>query len=85
MTGVKPSKLPYDLAKVVVTLTCFFQGIGPLVVRLLLRREPLGTRLRPHLGLPSPWWWIACIAIVLGGLALHEVIDGAQRRRFPDA
>ena len=56
------------------------QGAVPLVARGLFDRD---ERFALALRLPSPWWWIACIAISGVALALLVVIDSGRQRRSP--
>ncbi len=53
------------------------QGAVPLVARGLFDRE---QRFALALRLPTPWWWIACIAISGAALALIVVIDNARQQ-----
>lgn len=75
----KPERL-YAAASGVVFVLGMYHGAVPLVVRFAFDGD---QRFAPALWLPSPWWWITCIAIVLVALALHAVIDSAKQRRFP--
>jgi hypothetical protein len=69
----------YDVAAGVVVFLGLYEGLVPLVARLLFDAD---QRFAPALWLPSPWWWIACLVIVVVALALIAVIDGAKGRRF---
>ena len=44
-----------------VVILALYQGVVPLVARLLFDAD---ERFAPALWLPSPWWWITCVAIV---------------------
>ncbi len=78
--GVTRSGRAYDVAFGVVVFLGLYQGLVPLVVRPLFGAD---QRFAPALWLPSPWWWIACLAIVVTALALLAVIGQAKERRFP--
>ncbi len=75
-----PSKRAYDVALGVVVFVGLYQGLVPLVARPLFDAD---QRFAPALWLPSPWWWIACLAITLATLALLAVIAEARDRHFP--
>jgi ABC-type antimicrobial peptide transport system permease subunit len=49
------------------------QGAVPLVLRGLFDRD---QRFAPALSLPSPWWWIARVAIAATSLAVLTVAVG---------
>jgi hypothetical protein len=70
----------YDVAIGVVTFLGLYQGAVPLVARLLFDAD---QRFAPALWLPAPWWWIACLAIVLTMVALLAVLHDTRQRRFP--
>ena len=68
----------YGAAFGVVAFLGLYQGVVPLVVRLLFGRD---QRFAPALRLPPPWWWIACLAIIaITGVALAMIHDARQRR-----
>jgi hypothetical protein len=68
----------YGAAFGVVAFLGLYQGVVPLVVRLLFGRD---QRFAPALRLPPPWWWIACLAIVaITGVALAMIHDARQQR-----
>ena len=75
-----PSKRAYDVALGVVVFVGLYQGLVPLVARSLFDAD---QRFAPALWLPSPWWWIACLAITSATLALLAVIAEARDRHFP--
>ena len=79
-TRERRNRQGYDVAIGVVTFLGLYQGAVPLVVRLLFDGD---QRLAPALWLPAPWWWIACLAIVLSTVAVLAVIHDAKQRRFP--
>lgn len=71
-----------DLASGLVAVAGLYQGAVPLVVRPLFGAD---QRFAPALWLPSPWWWIACIGIVVATLAVLVLLDDAKgRRRGPE-
>jgi hypothetical protein len=68
----------YGAALGVIGFLSLYQGVVPLVVRLLFHR---GQHFAPALRLPSPWWWIACLAVMATtGAALAMIYDARQRR-----
>ncbi|MGH8775646.1 MAG: hypothetical protein ACRDWI_10865 [Jiangellaceae bacterium] len=71
----------YDVASGIVIFLGLYQGAVAFLVRLLFDGD---QRFAPALWLPSPWWWIACMATVLVALALLAVIRTGKRRRIPD-
>ncbi len=78
--GAIHSKRAYDVAFGVVVFAGLYQGLVPLVARSLFDAD---QRFAPALWLPAPWWWIACLAIVLAALALLAMIDDVRDRHFP--
>jgi hypothetical protein len=72
----------YDALLAVVAFGGLYQGAVPLVVRLLFDGD---QRFAPALWLPAPWWWLACLGVVLVTLALLAVIDTVAGRRHPAA
>jgi hypothetical protein len=72
-----PRHAPYRLASTLVFLVGLSQGLLPLVLRLAFDHD---RRFAVALELPAPWWWLACLAIVVGAAALLEVIERAERR-----
>lgn len=71
-----------DLIRGLVLFLGLHQGGVPLVVRLLFGAD---QRFAPALWLPAPWWWIACVAIVIVMGAALAVLREARRRRLGDA
>lgn len=55
----------------VVAFLGLYQGAVPLVVRGLFDRD---QRFAPALWLSAPWWWIACIVIVVATLAILALL-----------
>jgi len=70
----------YGAAVGIIVFLGLYQGVVPLIARLLFDR---GQRLAPALWLPSPWWWIACLAVVAATGAALAIISNARQRRFP--
>ena len=64
-----------------MTLVGLYQGAVPLIARGVFGGD---QRFAPALWLPSPWWWITCVAIVAVAVAAVAAIDGARKQRFPD-
>lgn len=69
----------YRAAKALVTFLGLYQGAVPLVVRGLFDRD---QRFAPTMWLPSPWWWVACLAVVAVTVTLLAVLDDARPRRL---
>ena len=60
-----------------VVFLALYQGAVPPVARLLFDAD---QRFAPALGLPSPWWWITCVAIVaVAGCLLAAIHTGEQQ------
>lgn len=70
----------YAVASAVVWFVGISQGLVPLVVRALFDRD---DRLALPLLLPDPWWWIACIAVLLLAAIALLVIETARERAAP--
>jgi hypothetical protein len=70
----------YGVAFGVVAFLGLYQGVVPLVVRLLFGRD---QRFAPALRLPPPWWWITSIAVIVAAFALLVAIDQAKERPPP--
>ena len=71
----------YDSASAFVWFVGISQGVVPLVVRSLFDRD---GRFALPLLLPEPWWWLACIAVVVGAAVGLVLIDAAGQRRAPE-
>lgn len=56
----------------VVAFLGLYQGAVPLVVRGLFDRD---QRFAPALWLSAPWWWIACLAVIVATLAILALLD----------
>jgi hypothetical protein len=72
-----PANGPHEAASAVVFIVGLHQGLIPLVAGLVFDREPtlaLATRL------PTPWWWLACLAVVGLATALLAAIDQSRTR-----
>lgn len=76
----RSNRQAYDAAFGIVALLGLYQGVVPLLVRLLFDRD---QRLSPALWLPAPWWWIACLAVIAATVALLTMIATARQRRHP--
>ena len=72
------STAAYDVASALVFLVGIYNGVLPLVSRLLFDSD---LRLAFTLRLRAPWWWIASIAVLVGAAGLLIVIDQAKERR----
>jgi hypothetical protein len=71
------SRRRYGVARAVVTFLGLYQGAVPLVVRPLFGAE---QRFAPALWLPAPWWWLACLGVVVVTIGLLAAISAAQAR-----
>ena len=65
----------------VVVVVAIYQGAAPLVARLLFDRD---QRFAPAMWLPSPWWWIACLAIVAVAAGLVLALHAGDPVSTPD-
>lgn len=59
------------MSRIVIVLG-LYQGAVPLVVRAAFGGD---QRFAPALWLPSPWWWIACLAVVAAAIAVAAVLE----------
>src|ERR1700704_1578225 len=75
-----PNRRAHGAALGVTGFLSLYQGVVPLVVRLLCHR---GQRFAPALRLSSPWWRIACLAVMATTGAALAMIYPARRRRIP--
>lgn len=74
---------PYTPATTALVVVALSQGAIPLVTRGLLNRK---ERLAPASWLNSPWWWIACLTIVIFAFASIAAIETRrQRQHLTDA
>jgi hypothetical protein len=73
------SDAAYRAATGLVTFLGIYQGAVPLVTRGLFGAD---QRFAPALGLAAPWWWMACIAIVVVTLIAVAFIDATRERRL---
>jgi hypothetical protein len=69
-------------ASKVVVVVALYQGAVPLVVRPAFDRD---QRFAPALWLPSPWWWIACLAVVVVAAGLVMALHAGDPAPAPDA
>jgi hypothetical protein len=56
----------------VVVVLALHQGVVPLVARGVFDRD---QRFAPAMWLPSPWWWLACLAIIVVAAGLVLALD----------
>ena len=54
-----------------VVFVALYQGVVPLVARLVFDAD---QRFAPALWLPSPWWWIMCVAVVAVAVSVLAAI-----------
>jgi len=64
-------------AKSAVVFLGLYQGAVPLVARGIFGRD---QRLAPATWLTSPWWWLACLAIVAVGIGLLAALESSGKR-----
>lgn len=69
----------YDVASGAVFLLGLYNGVAPFVARLVFDSDLL---LAFTLRLPSPWWWLASLAVIAVALAALIVLDLAKQRRL---
>ena len=79
--GVDP-KQPHDdrrheVAAGVIAFLGLYQGAVPLLVRGVFDGDQL---LAPALDLPSPWWWLTCLAVVVVAVAALVAVHAAGER-----
>jgi hypothetical protein len=74
-----PTATGYDIALAVLFLIGLHNGLLPLVARLVFDGEP---RLALTLRLPSPWWWIASLGVLVVSAVLLTVVDEAKKRHL---
>jgi hypothetical protein len=72
--GVSRPGIRRAASRIVIVLA-LYQGAVPLVVRSAFGGD---QRFAPALWLPSPWWWIVCLAIVAVAVALAAALDGGE-------
>ena len=66
-----------DAASAVVWFVGISQGLVPLVVAGVFDRD---SRFALPLLLPGPWWWIACLAVLVLAVVALLAIDTAKER-----
>ena len=69
-----------DAASAVVWFVGISQGVAPLVAHGVFHRD---GRFALPLLLPDPWWWIACIAVLVLAVVALLGIDIAKERAVP--
>lgn len=70
----------YDAASAFVWFAGISQGLVPLVVHGVFDRD---GRFALPLLLPDPWWWIACLAVLVLAVVALIGIDAAKERATP--
>jgi hypothetical protein len=75
-----PSARGSDAASAVVWFVGISQGLVPLVVAGVFDRD---SRFALPLLLPEPWWWIACLAVLVLAVVALLAIDTAKERAVP--
>ena len=73
----------YDAVSAVVFLLGIYQGVIPLVARLVFG-EDAHVFLSLPLRLDAPWVWVVSVAALVVAVVLLGVIDAAKTRRFPE-
>jgi hypothetical protein len=71
----------YDAASAVVWFIGISQGVVPLAVRSFFDRD---GRFALPLLLPEPWWWLTCVAVIVGAAVGLVLIDAAKERQAPE-
>jgi hypothetical protein len=71
-----------DAASAVVWFVGVSQGLVPLVVAGVFDRD---SRFALPMLLPDPWWWIACLAVVVLAVVALLAIESAKERAVPEA
>ena len=67
----------YDALSGLVLLIGIYNGLAPFVARLVFGGDLF---LAFTLRLPSPWWWLASLGVVVLTVVLLEWIDRAEQR-----
>ena len=67
----------YDALSGLVLLVGIYNGLAPFVARLVFGGDLF---LAFTLRLPSPWWWLASLGVVVLTVVLLEWIDRAKQR-----
>jgi hypothetical protein len=73
----------YDGLSALVFLVGIYEGVVPLVVRLVFRSDG-GPLLALPQRLPAPWWWIVSVTVLVATAVALGLIDQAKERAFPD-
>lgn len=71
-----------DAASAVVWFVGISQGLVPLIVAGVVGRD---GRFALPLLLPDPWWWIACLAVLVLAVVALLAIDSAKERAVPES
>jgi hypothetical protein len=69
----------YDGLSSLVFVAGVYEGVVPVVVRLLVSDDARPLLVFP-LRLAAPWWWITSVVVILVAIGLLERIDQAKRR-----
>lgn len=69
------------VASSIVVVVGLYQGAVPLVVRAAFGGD---QRFAPALWLPSPWWWIACLAVVAATIAVVAALEESGADGAPE-
>ena len=77
-----PGTRGYDAASAVVWFIGISQGLVPLVVAGVFDRD---GRFALPLLLPEPWWWIACLAVLVLAVVALLAIDARRRAAVPES
>lgn len=80
MSSSSQSTKSFHAASAVVWFVGISQGLVPLVVAGVFDR---GSRIALPLLLPDPWWWIACLAVLVLSVVALVAIDVAEERAVP--
>jgi hypothetical protein len=67
----------FDALSGLVFLVGIYNGLAPFVARLVFDGDLF---LAFTLRLPSPWWWLASLAVLVLAVVLLEWIDRAKKR-----
>ncbi|MEV5570447.1 hypothetical protein AB0L06_10365 [Spirillospora sp. NPDC052269] len=71
----------YDGLMSIVFFAGFYEGLLPFPAKYFGWKPLLSLPSR----MPSPSWWIVAAAALVTATVLLVILDGAKKRRFPDA